>query len=51
MLRKEFIHTTAVLPSNGFSWSPFVFHPVKVGTLGWKKLGHTLIGLIASNIS
>jgi len=44
MLRKEFIHTTSVLPSNGFSWSPFVFNRVKVGAVGWKKLGQTLIG-------
>ena len=44
MLRKEFINTTPVSPSDGFGLSPFVFNGVKVGTVRWKKLCLTLIG-------
>ena len=45
MPSKEVINTTPVLPFDGFSLSPLV------RAVGWKKLGQTLIGLIASNIS
>ena len=44
MLRKEFINTTPVSPSDGFGLSPFVFNGVKVGAVRWKKLCLTLIG-------
>ena len=43
MLRKEFINSTLVSPSDGFGLSPFVFNGVKVGTVRWKKLCLTLI--------
>ena len=44
MLRKEFINTTPVSPSDGFGLSPFVSNGVKAGAVRWKKLCLTLIG-------
>ena len=44
MLRKEFINSTPVSPSDGFGLTPLNTNGVKVGAARWKKLCLTLIG-------